>query len=53
MAQSKRNTLAGVYKITNPNGRVYIGSSVNIHKRFNEYKKLRCVSQKKTICKFD
>lgn len=32
--------IMGVYKITSPTGRIYIGSSVNIDKRFKEYKRL-------------
>ena len=30
----------GIYKITNPNGKVYIGQSVNVEKRLNGYKSL-------------
>lgn len=37
--------MIGIYKITNPNGRVYIGQSVNIEKRLLEYKKIRCPYQ--------
>ena len=37
--------MTGIYKITNPKGKVYIGQSVNIEKRFNQYKKIRCKSQ--------
>lgn len=33
--------MIGVYKITNPSGAVYIGSSKHILKRFNQYKYLR------------
>ena len=32
--------MIGIYKITNPNNKVYIGQSINIQKRFNEYKNL-------------
>lgn len=35
----------GIYKITNPNGAVYIGSSKNIEQRWNSYKRLVNVSQ--------
>lgn len=31
--------ICGIYKITNPNGHIYIGQSINIIRRFNEYKK--------------
>lgn len=30
--------MVGIYKITNPKGRVYIGQSINIERRFNDYK---------------
>lgn len=39
--------MTGIYKITNPKGKIYIGSSKNIKKRFNRYKKLDCKSQTK------
>jgi group I intron endonuclease len=29
--------MVGIYKITNPKGKVYIGQSINIKKRFNRY----------------
>jgi group I intron endonuclease len=35
----------GIYKITSPSGRIYIGQSVDIDKRFLDYKKLRCKKQ--------
>jgi group I intron endonuclease len=37
----------GVYKITSPSGRVYIGQSVNLAKRFKQYKRLDCKFQSK------
>lgn len=33
--------ICGIYKITNPNGHVYIGQSININRRFYEYRKLK------------
>lgn len=39
--------MQGIYKITNPKGRVYIGQSINVKKRFSVYKNLRCQSQTK------
>jgi len=36
-----------VYKITSPTGRIYIGSTININKRFNKYKNLHCKKQPK------
>lgn len=32
--------MIGIYKITNPNGKVYIGQTINIENRWNEYKSL-------------
>lgn len=37
--------ICGVYKIINPNGKIYIGSSLDILKRFKDYKKLNCKKQ--------
>lgn len=37
--------MTGIYKITNPNNRVYIGQSVNIKNRFYTYKKYGCKRQ--------
>lgn len=39
------NKISGIYKITNPQGLVYIGQSYNIHGRYIRYKKLSCKSQ--------
>lgn len=36
--------MIGIYKITNPSGKVYIGQSINIDKRFKNY---RSISQTK------
>lgn len=35
----------GIYKITSPTGRVYIGQSTNLKARFKNYIALRCKSQ--------
>ncbi len=35
----------GIYKITNPKGKIYIGQSINIEKRFREYRYLGCKTQ--------
>jgi group I intron endonuclease len=37
--------MVGIYKITNPKGRIYIGQSVDIIKRKSSYKNLRCKDQ--------
>ena len=34
--------MIGIYKITNPKGKIYIGQSIDIERRFKEYKKLQC-----------
>lgn len=39
--------MIGIYKITSPTGRIYIGQSTNIHKRFKHYKSLDCKRQHK------
>jgi group I intron endonuclease len=39
--------IIGIYKIINPNGKVYIGQSINIKKRFLNYKKFNCIKQPK------
>ena len=36
----------GIYIITSPNGKTYIGSSVNIERRWSTYKRLNCKGQK-------
>lgn len=37
--------MIGIYKITSPTKKVYIGQSINIEKRFNYYKRLNCKQQ--------
>lgn len=37
--------MIGIYKITSPSGRIYIGQSVDIEKRINSYKRLDCKKQ--------
>lgn len=39
--------MIGIYKITNPKGKIYIGQSQNIEKRILTYKKLACKDQPK------
>lgn len=39
--------MVGIYKITNPKGKMYIGQSINIQKRFKYYKRLNCKNQRK------
>ena len=35
----------GIYKITNPKGKIYIGQSRNIKKRYNDYKSIGAIRQ--------
>lgn len=37
--------MIGIYKITSPSGKVYVGQSIDIEKRFNRYKKMHCKLQ--------
>ena len=37
--------MTGIYKITSPTGRIYIGQSVDVENRFREYKRLKCERQ--------
>lgn len=37
--------MIGIYKITSPTGRVYIGQSINIESRFVSYKRSECSKQ--------
>lgn len=37
--------MVGIYKITSPTGKIYIGQSIDIERRFVSYKKLRCKEQ--------
>lgn len=38
---------AGIYKLTSPSGKSYIGQSLNLKKRLSEYRRLACVNQPK------
>lgn len=42
-----KEIICGIYKITSPSGKVYIGQSENIHKRWRVYKRLNCAQQVK------
>ena len=41
------NKICGIYKITSPSGKIYIGQSVNINKRINAYNRASCKGQHK------
>lgn len=45
--------MIGIYKITSPNGRVYIGQSRNIEKRFKQYYRNGCKGQIRLTRSFD
>ena len=37
--------MVGIYKITSPSGKIYIGQSVNILSRISKYKNAKCITQ--------
>jgi group I intron endonuclease len=37
----------GIYKITSPSGKIYVGQSINIEKRWKNYNKYVCINQNK------
>lgn len=39
--------MIGIYKITSPSNKIYVGQSINIEKRFKQYKRLDCKKQPK------
>jgi len=45
--------MIGIYKITNPKGKIYIGQSRNIKYRFKQYKRLSCKAQPKLFNSFN
>lgn len=44
--------IIGIYKITSPSNKIYIGQSVNIHKRWQSYRMLRCKFQRHLYSSF-
>lgn len=44
--------MIGIYKITSPKKKIYIGQSINIEKRWDKYKNLQCESQIKLYRSF-
>jgi group I intron endonuclease len=44
--------IIGIYKITSPSGKIYIGQSVNIERRWEEYQKLSCKYQPRLYLSF-
>lgn len=43
----EKSLLVGVYELTSPSGKVYVGQSWDIQRRFNRYKNLNCKKQRK------
>lgn len=48
----KKEIICGIYKITSPTGRVYIGQSIDIYKRFATYRNFQCKSQPRLMASF-
>ena len=44
--------MIGIYKITSPSNKIYIGQSIDIEKRFYYYRKLYCLKQVKLYRSF-
>lgn len=43
-----KKVIIGIYKITSPSGKIYVGQAININKRWNiDYKSLNCKGQPK------
>ncbi len=47
-----KTNICGIYKITSPTGKIYIGQTVNFRRRINTYKKLKCNRQFKLYNSF-
>ena len=41
----KKEIICGIYKITSPSGKIYIGQSNNINDRISQYKRKKCKQQ--------
>ena len=44
--------MVGIYKITSPSSKIYIGQTNNFKKRFEVYKNKRCFSQPRLYSSF-
>lgn len=42
---NKRKKISGIYLITSPSNKIYVGQSWDINKRWNNYKNLQCKGQ--------
>lgn len=47
-----RTPIIGIYKITSPSGKIYIGQSVDIHRRWLDYKRAKYNRSYKLYCSF-
>lgn len=50
----EKEKICGIYKITNPKNKIYIGRSVNVIERWNKYKRYDCEKQillYRSLCK--
>ena len=47
-----KNKITGIYKITSPSGKIYIGQSVDIGARFARYKRCHCKLQARLYASF-
>ena len=48
----EQEQLCGIYRITSPVGKIYIGQSKNFEKRFSDYRRGRCPQQRKLFNSF-
>lgn len=47
MAKTFKNIIVGIYKITSPSNKIYVGQSKHIEKRFYDYQRGRCEQQRR------
>ena len=45
--KKQNNAIIGIYKITNPSGKVYVGQSIDIYRREKVYRMMACKNQPK------
>ena len=43
--KEQKNVIIGIYKITNPQNKIYVGQSVNVKKRIKKYKTIKIYNQ--------
>lgn len=47
-----RKDISGIYKITSPSGKIYIGRSYRIKERWRSYRRMDCKDQRKLFASF-